>query len=342
MSVDCKELGCENAVIYFENGSVIDTLAKFTNIDTAFVFEMEMPQAKVLCVNTDKSRYPFKLICEKGEYSLHLGQGGTFSYKGGPLSKAYNQIYQDSIYKNKRQLAINFAESIPDLYSEKNYNKRKELNLMYKEADKRLDHLFDSLRYLNPVNAYIVTKKKRDFGSDAAKTMELINQLDKEYYKADIEAINQIYRQKCEKEELERKNGIGKHIQNFQLLSHNGKQIDFHEVIKQNKYTMLEFWASWCYPCCQEIPFLKKDYKHFKDNGFQIISFSLDKDEKKWKKAIEKHEINWINVRNQDGIAAEYGVKAIPRNFIVDKNGIIVAKNLRGDDVEAFLKKVLH
>jgi thiol-disulfide isomerase/thioredoxin len=325
-----------------ENGSVVDTLATFTNIDTAFVFEMELPQPKIICVNTDKSRYPFKLICEKGECRLKLGQGGTYNYQGGALQQAYSKIYRDSIYKMKQALAMQFAKSIPDLYSEKNYQNRKKLSSMYKEADKRLNYLMDSLRYLNPVNAYIVTKKKRDFGSNAAKTMELINKLDKEYYKAGIEAANQIYKQKCEKEALERKNGIGKQIQNFRLLTPDGKQIDFHEVIKQNKYTMLEFWASWCFPCRQEIPFLKKDYKHFKDKGFEIISFSLDKDEQKWKKAIDKHEIKWINVRNQDDIAGEYGVKAIPRNFIVDKDGIIVAKNLRGDDVEAFLDKVLH
>ncbi len=104
---------------------------------------------------------------------------------------------------------------------------------------------------------------------------------------------------------------------------------------------LVDFWASWCGPCRRENPNLVRAYEKYKDaefkdaEGFKIYSVSLDKNQKAWKKAIEKDELDWehhvsdLNFWNSRAVK-KYNIKGIPYNFLLDKNGKIVAKNLRG------------
>ena len=123
-----------------------------------------------------------------------------------------------------------------------------------------------------------------------------------------------------------------------------GEAVSLKSVVKKegNRYVLLDFWASWCGPCMGEMPFLKEAYKLYHDKGFEIYGVSFDNNAEKWKSAIEKQEMKWVNVstleRFDNPAAKEYVVESIPTNFLIDcSNGVIVAKNLRG---EAVLKKL--
>jgi thiol-disulfide isomerase/thioredoxin len=113
------------------------------------------------------------------------------------------------------------------------------------------------------------------------------------------------------------------------------------------EYTIIDFWASWCGPCRKENPNVVRVYNNYHDKGLNIISVSLDKAGQKdrWIKAIKKDKMDWFHVSNlqfwQDPIAKQYGVRSIPATFLLDKNGIIIAKNLRGNALDAKVASLL-
>jgi thiol-disulfide isomerase/thioredoxin len=110
-----------------------------------------------------------------------------------------------------------------------------------------------------------------------------------------------------------------------------------YRTIVKGKYILIDFWASWCGPCRAEYPFLKKAYQQFKDKGFEIIGISLDEKKSDWLNAIKSNEFSWTELCDLKGrnneIAVSYGIHAIPQSFLLDQNGRIIAKNLRGDDL---------
>lgn len=113
------------------------------------------------------------------------------------------------------------------------------------------------------------------------------------------------------------------------------------------KYTLIDFWASWCKPCRIENPNVVRVYNKYHDKGLNIISVSLDRPNQQelWKKAIVDDNMDWYHVSNlkfwQEPIAQLYGVKSIPATFLIDENGVIVAKNLRGQALENKIKELL-
>ncbi len=118
-----------------------------------------------------------------------------------------------------------------------------------------------------------------------------------------------------------------------------GETVTLKSVIENPdvKYTLVDFWASWCGPCMGEVPHLKKTYEAFHDKGFEIYGISFDQNRDNWLGAIEKNGMNWIHVSKLNGFdnqaAKDYAVQGIPSNFLIDAQGTIVAKGLRGEEL---------
>lgn len=122
-------------------------------------------------------------------------------------------------------------------------------------------------------------------------------------------------------------------------------KLSLSSVVAKNKYVLLDFWASWCGPCMGEVPNLKAAYKKYKSKGFEIVSVSVDEDQDDWKSAIKDNGMDWIQLLNDDNQenspAALYGVRSIPSTFLIDSEGTIIMRNLRGDDLEKVLSERL-
>lgn len=130
----------------------------------------------------------------------------------------------------------------------------------------------------------------------------------------------------------------------------DGKVIKLSSL--KGKVVLIDFWASWCGPCRRENPNVVRVYEKYKNQkftngkGFTVFNYSLDKDMNKWKAAIEKDKLDWkYHVSDLKGWnaagAAEYGVRSIPSNYLIDGQGNILAKNLRGEALDMALDKYL-
>ena len=114
------------------------------------------------------------------------------------------------------------------------------------------------------------------------------------------------------------------------------------DYVSKNKITLLDFWASWCTPCMNEVPNLKAAYNKFKSKGFEIVSVSVDDDTEAWRNAIKVNGMNWVQMWNGDDVANspanDYSVTAIPCIFLIDADGTIIGRNLRGNELENALE----
>ncbi len=143
--------------------------------------------------------------------------------------------------------------------------------------------------------------------------------------------------------QLAKKTTIGRPAMDFTLNNTNGNAVSLSSF--KGKYVLIDFWASWCGPCRAESPHLVKAYEKYNSKGFEIIGVSLDDKKELWLNAIKKDDLTWINLSDLKGwksaVAKEYGITALPQNLLLDMQGIIIAKNVRGEELERKLEEVL-
>ncbi|WP_445382124.1 redoxin domain-containing protein [Robiginitalea sp. IMCC43444] len=135
---------------------------------------------------------------------------------------------------------------------------------------------------------------------------------------------------------------VGSKAPDFSAPTPDGNELALSEAL--GKITLVDFWAAWCRPCRAENPNIVGVYQKYKDKGLKILGVSLDRNAEDWKKAIADDGLEWqhvSNVRYFDEIARLYNVNAIPASFILDENGVIIAKNLRGPELEAKIAELL-
>lgn len=143
--------------------------------------------------------------------------------------------------------------------------------------------------------------------------------------------------------ELGKKTMLGKQAIDFTQPDANGNTISLSSF--KGKYVLVDFWASWCAPCRKESPNLVKAYEKYKSRNFEILGVSLDQNKEKWLKAITNDHYSWTQVGDikgwENAAAREYGIQGIPFNVLLDPNGVIIARNLRGEALEKKLEEVL-
>lgn len=130
---------------------------------------------------------------------------------------------------------------------------------------------------------------------------------------------------------------VGQVAPDFTQNDQDGNPVRFSDIYSQNELTLLDFWAAWCGPCRAENPNVVSVYNAYKDKGFSVFGVSLDRTKDDWVKAIEDDNLTWTHVSDlsywQNAAAQLYAVNSIPSSLLVDKNGKIIAKNKRGEEL---------
>ncbi|MCS6823361.1 MAG: TlpA family protein disulfide reductase [Cytophagaceae bacterium] len=136
---------------------------------------------------------------------------------------------------------------------------------------------------------------------------------------------------------------VGQYAPDISLPDTSGRLITLSSF--RGKYVLLDFWASWCGPCRAENPNVVRMYEKYKDKNFVIVSVSLDKDRNAWLRAIATDGMNWVHMSDlmywDSPVVALYKINGIPMTFLLDKEGKIVAKNIRGEQLEKKISSLI-
>lgn len=248
------------------------------------------------------------------------------------INKRRNEFQQANMDKYMEAQQNQDMETIEALMAEDNKFNDEFAKVAKKEV---IDHptSFLSVLFVSQLTGYP--------GEDPKELLDLLKKMP--------ESLQNTRQGKTAKEKLEAMSGkvtVGQKAPDFSAPGVDGNAISLYDNL--GKVTVIDFWASWCGPCRKENPFMVSLYDTYAERGFQIFGVSLDRPGKTddWKQAIEADRLTWPQVSNlkwwDDPIAAQFGVEAIPATFLLDQNGVIVARDLKGEELKAKIEELLQ
>ncbi len=280
---------------------------------------------------------PIRMTIYKDSLRSSIVEGGTenklfFDYVNtiksyGEEKVKLNTQYQIASKLNEAEKALKLAGKREQLVEdEKNY--RKEL------AEKNTNSLVTVMALTDLLNLKAIKANEAKLKFEALPDTLKTTRLGKNLERLITNAVAMASQKRID---------IGSAAENFSAPTPDGKKLSLKESM--GKVTIIDFWASWCKPCRMENPNVVRVYNKYHNKGLNIIGVSLDKKQESWTKAIADDNLNWNHVSNlqfwQDPIARAYGVRSIPATFILDENGNVIAKNLRGAALEKKISELL-
>jgi len=259
---------------------------------------------------------------------------GVVKVVGTPANEAY-----EGMITRSRELSNRYREAVNANDSAAAEKIEAEYDAMQQEGfEKNLDNVFG-----------LFMLRQLAYSESAAKTLKTLERLSPEMQANKMAVkIKDSAERKMKTEPQAEGSDYVPHYINIEQPNLKGEMVSLKSVVenKKNRYVLLDFWASWCGPCMAEMPYLKEAYKLYHKRGFEIYGVSFDAKREAWQGAIEKQKMKWINVstleRFDNPAAGEYVVESIPTNFLIDcSNGVIIAKNLRGEAVLEKLAELL-
>jgi thiol-disulfide isomerase/thioredoxin len=297
------------------------------------------------------------LIKPVGNKPIPMGSNTFFMLEGGILyveyrpkeqesTKAFGQPLQDQFYQfNLEYYALqkkwlNSWGAHQMALSQKNQAKADRMAVELASYAKQKEEVIRSFVTAHPASliaAYIINQHLCAPAADAAVIEPLYNQLSDEVKQS--KSGKQVYAAL----NAAKTTAIGIAIPAFSVPDKNGELVNIAGY--KGKYILIDFWASWCGPCRRENPNLLKAYKQYKDKGFDILSVSIDENKDKWLAAVAEDQLSWTQVSDLKGknstVYKQFEIRAIPMNYLLDTEGRIVAKNLRGEELQKKLTEII-
>jgi thiol-disulfide isomerase/thioredoxin len=323
-------------------------------IDTLFVKEglasysgvSKLPDYQSLWVDGVRGSVP--IFVEQGEITVEIYKDSiqTSKVSGTKTNVAFKR-YKDEI----NPLFKSFYEIQNDMRNamiSRDSLGYKDLEEQLKEMETKFINFQKDYTKSNPdsyVSAMVLIQLVMNKAIENEEAFEIYNNFSKTIKKTKSAIkINQLVAPKETEEVTEDGEvNVGDIAPDFTAPDPNAVAISLNTTL--GKLTILDFWASWCGPCRVDSPNLVKVHNAYKDNGLAIIGISLDKNKGSWEKAIENDKLDWTQVshlmRWDDPTAAAYGVNSIPQLFLLDENGIVIAKERHAEDFIPILEQIL-
>jgi thiol-disulfide isomerase/thioredoxin len=338
-----------NVLLVWNNGNNYEE-ATLLNGRFTVTGEIEEPAFATLSIepaNPLKGKKFNPVEFERNNLQLFLDEGTTTvtssSYLSAAVVKGSAIVNEYEQYKSQTRHLVLQEQKLNELYNlykrRKNNQKADSIVSLFDALDEqyyKADSLFVRDHPASPVSLYF-TQKALGEEMDAAKASPLFAMLST--------ALQQSAKGISIQQDIEtgKKSMIGITAANFTQPTADGTGVSLASF--RGKYVLVDFWASWCIPCRAESPALVKAYEQFKGKNFDIFSVSIDEKKDKWLKAVKDDGYTWTQVSELRGwessAASMYGVSAIPFNFLIDPNGVIIARNLRGDKLVKKLAELL-
>lgn len=320
-----------------------DSLQKLVNLDTAFVKDGKFvlhtfpKNTKLGIVMVDGINGAIPLFVEPTgtvEVTFHKDSINKAKFGGTKTNDEFFELFDHSNQLNDKVRKISMelrtlSQNNDTLGIQKAVEKRN--NLRKEDVDYGMNF---AKNHKNSVVSFLIIQNLISMNPDKLdEIVKMYDEISPEAKKAyaDLKPLD-------ERITMLRKTMIGSVLEDVSGKTPGGDTLALNQV--KGKVTLVDFWASWCVPCRQENPNIIKIYDAYKNEGLSILGISLDQNEVDWKKAIEDDKLTWNQIVSEES-ARQFNLSKIPSSFLLDKAGKIVAKDLRGKELEAEIAKTL-
>lgn len=330
--------GNVKVVSFYEGETKLDST--FIADGNRFKFERPATQERLLTIAVGKNRYP--VILEPGkevEFNVDLQQPETYEVKNSELSTKLQSFApkKTRIDFVRDSLQQQFTKATTDMDANGIQNLRSQMLMEFAPFFK--NYVKEAVDFSN-ANAdlsgfYIMSTLDPEMAEP-----ELIAYADK--IKDEFPNNRFVTEFKTEVDKL-RKLAVGQKAPEITAYTPDNKTVKLSDF--KGKVVLVDFWASWCMPCREENPNIVRLYNANKDKNFTVLGVSLDNNPGSWMRAIQDDKLTWTNISDLQAwsspLIIDYSIKGIPASYLLDENGVILAKNLRGKQLEDFLTKTL-
>lgn len=328
-----------NILLVSENGNQLDTLGKAAIKNGKFKLTGHVDSLTIAYASIEGSRYYVPVFLENADYTASIDIANPMENK---VEGTKNQAVINSFIALNKELQKGRVE-IQQEYMAANQAKDTE---KMTALESKMEELIESTE----AKEEDLLKQNPDTYATAFLLLTKMGQMEYEQLNPLYDLLSpEIKASKPGKEVgayLSRlaTTAVGKVAPDFTLETPDGTPLSMHSV--KGKIKVLDFWASWCGPCRAENPNVVELYKKFHPKGLEIIGVSLDENKDQWQQAIKDDKLAWKQMSDLKGwqseVAQLYGVSAIPHTVILDENNVIIAKNLRGKELEEKIAVLLQ
>jgi peroxiredoxin len=310
-----------------------------------FTFKGKILEPSMHSLRVETVQSSSYIVIENGEIDIDIIKDSVFQNK---MSGTYNndQLFEFNKKgieneKKKKEFGKKYQATFLLAQNKKDTVTMKDIRTKYENLEKSFKTEIEVYIKEHPkalISALLIGSLFNEFEPNMTKIETLYNGLDKSIKdsKAGKSIVKNIKEFKTVKE--------GRRAPEFAAPNPEGKKVTLKESL--GKVTIVDFWASWCGPCRKENPNMVALYNEFHDKGLNIIGVSLDDAADKWKEAIAKDKLAWTQVSNlkkwSDPIAVQYGVESIPKTYVLNSFGVVVAKDLSGEALKAKIIELLQ